>query len=137
MTEHKFQAVFRNPHPDVQYAFNEVAVAADTAEEFADALGKVNGAAQAIYLAQETLRFAFVGGESVDTGVVSQPHANGPAVPQPAPQRTQPAQPQPPSCAHGPRSYVTGLRNGKPWAGWFCALPKGSPGACAPEWVSV
>lgn len=40
-------------------------------------------------------------------------------------------------CDHGERNYVTGNgRTGK-WAGYFCALPKGSKGQCKPEFVDV
>lgn len=33
-------------------------------------------------------------------------------------------------CAHGPRQRVA--PRGKKWIGFFCPLPKGTPGACEP-----
>lgn len=36
-------------------------------------------------------------------------------------------------CAHGKRNRRQGEKNGKTWVGWFCALPKGSQGACKAE----
>lgn len=36
-----------------------------------------------------------------------------------------------PQCPHGNRVY----KDGGSWKAWFCSLPKGTPGACAPEWV--
>lgn len=36
-----------------------------------------------------------------------------------------------PQCPHGNRVY----KDGGNWKAWFCSLPKGTPGACAPEWV--
>lgn len=36
-----------------------------------------------------------------------------------------------PQCPHGNRVY----KDGGTWKAWFCSLPKGTPGACAPEWV--
>lgn len=46
-----------------------------------------------------------------------------------------PAQGQVKTCAHGVRTYKTGKGRTGDWAGWFCALPKGTPGACEVEWV--
>lgn len=36
-----------------------------------------------------------------------------------------------PQCPHGNRTY----KDGGSWKAWFCPLPKGTPGQCAPEWV--
>lgn len=58
-----------------------------------------------------------------------------------APQDEQPAAQQDAApagggrtCEHGKRVYKSGSSAKGPWAGWFCALPKGSAGACKPEW---
>jgi hypothetical protein len=40
-----------------------------------------------------------------------------------------------PVCQHGPRVYKNGQSAKGPWAAWMCSQPKGSPGACSPEWV--
>lgn len=37
-------------------------------------------------------------------------------------------------CEHGKRNYRTGSSSKGKWEGWFCALPKGSSGACDPVW---
>lgn len=37
------------------------------------------------------------------------------------------------TCAHGPRKRATGTSARGPWVGWFCALPKGTQGACKAE----
>lgn len=72
-----------------------------------------------------------------------------PSAPQePAPQQYQqqgtpppqqfagpPPQGQVHTCAHGVRVYKNGQGQKGPWAAWMCALPKGSPGACDPEWI--
>lgn len=56
---------------------------------------------------------------------------------------TQPAAPTQPAtpastagvrtCAHGPRKRSNGTSARGPWVGWFCALPKGTAGACSAE----
>lgn len=39
----------------------------------------------------------------------------------------------PPLCDHGlARKYITGEKNGKAWAGWFCPQPKGQ--TCPVQW---
>lgn len=60
------------------------------------------------------------------------------AAPQAAPAPAAAAAPSPaggtvPQCPHGQRVYKA-ARDGS-WQAWFCSLPKGTPGACAPEWV--
>ena len=40
-----------------------------------------------------------------------------------------------PMCAHGPRTFRTGVGAKGPWQAWMCAAPKGTPGQCPPEWV--
>lgn len=68
--------------------------------------------------------------------------------PQPPAQYQQPAQqagpPQQgyqqtaaPTCPHGTRSFKNGVGARGPWAAYFCPLPKGTPGACDPEWVKA
>lgn len=37
-------------------------------------------------------------------------------------------------CEHGQRSQKSGQGKNGPWTGYFCALPKGSPGACDVVW---
>ena len=37
-------------------------------------------------------------------------------------------------CSHGKRVMKTGQSAKGKWTGWFCALPKGSAGACDPIW---
>jgi hypothetical protein len=37
-------------------------------------------------------------------------------------------------CEHGQRSMKTGNGKRGPWTGYFCALPKGTPGACDVVW---
>lgn len=51
-------------------------------------------------------------------------------------QEPAPAGPQQaaPSCLHGPRSYVTGNKDGRAWSAWMCPTPKGAPDKCAPIW---
>lgn len=39
-----------------------------------------------------------------------------------------------PNCAHGEMKYLSGEKNGKPWSGYFCTLPKGDPEQCKPQW---
>lgn len=36
------------------------------------------------------------------------------------------------TCEHGKRNKRTGTSSRGAWTGWFCALPKGSDGACKP-----
>lgn len=54
-----------------------------------------------------------------------------------APAPTQPATPVSTAgvrtCAHGPRKRSSGTSARGPWVGWFCALPKGTAGACSAE----
>ena len=40
-----------------------------------------------------------------------------------------------PACAHGLRTYRTGVGAKGPWQAWMCPTPKGTPGQCPPEWV--
>lgn len=72
-----------------------------------------------------------------------------PSAPQePAPQQYQqqgtpppqqfagpPPQGQVHTCAHGVRVYKNGQGSKGPWQAWMCALPRGSAGACEPEWI--
>lgn len=37
-------------------------------------------------------------------------------------------------CNHGKREYKSGNKNGKSWAGWFCAAPRGASDKCDPVW---
>ncbi len=37
-------------------------------------------------------------------------------------------------CDHGTRVYNSGCKDGKPWGGWFCSLPKNASGKCSPIW---
>lgn len=39
------------------------------------------------------------------------------------------------TCAHGVRVKRSGNGSKGPWTGYFCALPKGAPGACQVEWA--
>lgn len=60
----------------------------------------------------------------------------------PAQQWAPPPPPQPgsavapvgggPMCIHGPRTAISGNSAKGPWTLYFCALPKGTPGACGP-----
>ena len=51
------------------------------------------------------------------------------------PQQPQQAQQQQvPTCAHGPRKWTTGQKNGKQWSAWFCPQPKGQS-QCSPQWA--
>ncbi len=90
--------------------------------------------------------------EKVAVATVAFPGAEVVQVPeqsQPAPQPVQAAPVQPPaqaapptpaagpevrSCVHGPRTHRTGTSARGAWSAWFCPLPKGTPGECAPEW---
>lgn len=38
------------------------------------------------------------------------------------------------TCAHGVRVERNGTGKKGPWVGYFCSLPKGSPGACEVVW---
>jgi len=38
-------------------------------------------------------------------------------------------------CIHGTMAFKSGVKNGKPWSGWFCPTPKDTPGQCAPVWA--
>lgn len=38
-----------------------------------------------------------------------------------------------PQCPHGNRVFKSAPDGS--WKAYFCSLPKGTPGACAPEWV--
>lgn len=40
-------------------------------------------------------------------------------------------------CAHGQRNRREGTSSKGKWVGWFCALPKGSQGACKAEFEDV
>lgn len=59
--------------------------------------------------------------------------------PAPAPQQAAPQAPPPQgqvhTCAHGVRVYKNGQGAKGPWQAWMCALPRGSAGACEPEWI--
>jgi hypothetical protein len=46
-----------------------------------------------------------------------------------------PARSDGPVCQHGPRVYKNGQSAKGPWSAWMCSLPKGTMGACPPEWV--
>lgn len=37
-----------------------------------------------------------------------------------------------PTCEHGTMVHREGEKNGKPWSGWFCPSPRGTPNQCAP-----
>lgn len=52
-----------------------------------------------------------------------------------APGHQQQAAPTPPNCPHGPRKYAKGVNAKGPWQAWFCALDRGTPGACDPQWI--
>jgi hypothetical protein len=73
-----------------------------------------------------------------------------PAAPDPLPPALQPSaglpqqrqQPQyqqtpAPTCPHGTRQFKSGVGAKGPWAAYFCPQPKGTPGACAPEWTKA
>ena len=40
-----------------------------------------------------------------------------------------------PTCPHGPRVYKEAKPGMGTWKAWMCALSRGTPGACTPEWV--
>jgi len=48
------------------------------------------------------------------------------------------AWPDAPACKHGPMTHRSGVtksgpNQGKPWTGWFCPSPKGTPDQCEPD----
>jgi len=61
-----------------------------------------------------------------------------PAAPAPAAQSATPTQTQQGgqlrTCAHGVRVERSGTGKKGPWVGYFCSLPKGTPGACEVVW---
>lgn len=49
-------------------------------------------------------------------------------------QQAATAMPAVPSCIHGPRTRREGVgKNGRPYVGWFCSTPKGTPDQCSPS----
>ena len=58
----------------------------------------------------------------------SLPHDQGATVTQ------HPASADLKTCEHGVRVRREGTNSKGKWVGYFCALPKGTPGACAVEW---
>lgn len=95
-------------------------VRADDPEEFAN---NVNAAVAAVGPASvlvEALNTEFQG--------VSAANATAPA-PAPYPQQAQAQGGQ--ICVHGQMVARSGVKNGKPWSGWFCPTPQGTPGQCA------
>ena len=40
-----------------------------------------------------------------------------------------------PTCQHGARKYISGNKNGKPWAMYACPTQKGAPDQCPPVWA--
>lgn len=130
-----FQTSFKHgPKNDRGEPTEMTNVRGKTEAEFRANIRAINGLAADIYLASETLRADTVGVHAVSTTQQN---------PTPQAANTQPTQvPQQPSggtqlappdqCAHGTRNRVNGEKNGKPWVGDFCALPKGSQGSCAP-----
>lgn len=40
-----------------------------------------------------------------------------------------------PTCIHGPRTFKTGVKNGRTWSSWMCPTPKGTPDQCQPVWA--
>lgn len=42
-----------------------------------------------------------------------------------------------PSCKHGDMKFLEGVssKTGKPWKGYFCPSPKGTPDQCSPQFV--
>jgi hypothetical protein len=118
--------------PTQQHMLN---VRADTAEEFTALLSYAEITAPAIVEVANTLNAAvsLASPPTVAPAPAAQPQTQTP--PQWAGQpQAQPAQGAK-MCVHGPRVHKTGVAKGtgKPWAGWFCALPKAS-GGCGPEW---
>lgn len=91
--------------------------------------------------------------ESVEANLGNRPGAPvaPPAAPVTAPAPAQPAPPSSgwgasaapvdsgaPTCPHGVRVYKEGGggNTGKrPWKAYMCPAPKGTPGACQPQWV--
>lgn len=80
-----------------------------------------------------------------ETPPAFQTQAPPPAFVQQAPpvQASAPVQVSPPPaqagaevrmCPHGQRKHASGNSAKGPWQAWFCALEKGTPGECAPQW---
>ena len=40
-----------------------------------------------------------------------------------------------PACQHGARVHKSGVKNGRPWAGWMCPSSDRS-NQCAPQWAN-
>jgi len=78
-------------------------------------------------------------------GILDKEMANVPAHSAPKPQAASSTPPEggtassSPTCPHGTRLYRSGTKkDGEPWAGWFCPLPKEQKAEqCKPEWRSV
>lgn len=77
------------------------------------------------------IRQLLLGKSVVATGVVGSPDSQVVAPTQSAP---PPGSDGALNCVHGRRVRRDGTSAKGPWTGDFCALPKGSPGACTPIW---
>ena len=40
-----------------------------------------------------------------------------------------------PSCSHGEMKLRNGVKDGRPWSGYFCPTPKGTPDQCGPQFI--
>lgn len=104
-----------------------VTVDGDTAKDLEDKLDSLTeGVLQKVAEVAELLRSA----HTVVAGVTEQPvqSAQGATVTQ------HPASTGLKTCEHGVRVQRSGNGKKGPWTGYFCALPKGTPGACDVVW---
>jgi hypothetical protein len=118
--------------PTAQYAKGDMlnirGATVDEVEEKFDAILRGEFIDKAIQVGHE-LRAQQVVVEGLNATVVPQNTGNAPAESAPAQQGSGHF------CEHGERKYVTGNGRTGAWAGYFCPLPKGSPGQCKPEFV--
>ena len=118
----KFQVNFKTP------AGTLVNVYADTVVDGIAQMQEMLGAIPVIAEVEQ----AFTSGAITVPPIVNTPSF----VPQAAPAPAAPAA-QGHTCKHGAMVQRSGANKntGKPWTGWFCPAPKGTPDQCEPQFV--
>ena len=113
-------------------------VRGDTSSEIEDGLRIIQDLAGTIVATESMLAGAGAAAPLIHEGtpaaVPAPVAAGGGAPPAYNPPAPADAAPPPHSCPHGARVWKTGSSKNGPWGAWFCALPKGSPGVCDPDW---
>jgi hypothetical protein len=116
-------------------------VRGDSGEEVKVGLEQVGAIAGTIATTEALLTgagAAAAGGLVTPAPVADEAQAQQFAPPQTnAPVANNGGQVAPPTCPHGPRTFKSGVGAKGPWAAYFCAAAKGTPGACDPQWVKA